>query len=116
MMDAARTSETLVNFYQTARRYYPEDSHLRTHSRENLKSYVEDVVLRKFMIMKQKILSAFNKSANKETDDNYLSGLKNVRPTQRKRKNLVWEHPVSKHFSTRYMLMLLLLLLLLLLY
>jgi hypothetical protein len=27
MMEAARTSETLVNFYQTTRRYYPEDSH-----------------------------------------------------------------------------------------
>jgi hypothetical protein len=28
MMGAARTSETLVNFYQTTRRYNPEDSHL----------------------------------------------------------------------------------------
>jgi hypothetical protein len=44
MMEAARTSETLVNFYQTARRYNPEDSHLRTHRRENLKSYIEPVV------------------------------------------------------------------------
>jgi hypothetical protein len=40
MMEAARTSETLVNFYQTTRRYNPEDSRLRTHRRENLKSYV----------------------------------------------------------------------------
>jgi hypothetical protein len=39
-MEAARTSETLVNFYQTTRRYNPEDSHLRTHRRENLKSYL----------------------------------------------------------------------------
>jgi hypothetical protein len=31
MMEAARTSETLVNFYQTTRRYNPEDSHLRTY-------------------------------------------------------------------------------------
>jgi hypothetical protein len=30
MMEAARTSETLVNFYQTTRRYNPEDSHLHT--------------------------------------------------------------------------------------
>jgi hypothetical protein len=30
MMEAARTSETLVNFYQTKRRFNPEDSHLRT--------------------------------------------------------------------------------------
>jgi hypothetical protein len=28
MMEAARTSETLVNFYHTTRRYNPEDSHL----------------------------------------------------------------------------------------
>jgi hypothetical protein len=28
MMGAARNSETLVNFYQTTRRYNPEDSHL----------------------------------------------------------------------------------------
>jgi hypothetical protein len=39
MMEAAMTSETLVNFYQTTRRYSPEESHLRTHRRENLKSY-----------------------------------------------------------------------------
>jgi hypothetical protein len=32
MMEAARTSETLVNFYQTTRRYNPEDSHLRTYA------------------------------------------------------------------------------------
>jgi hypothetical protein len=28
MMEAARTSETSVNFYQTTRRYNPEDSYL----------------------------------------------------------------------------------------
>jgi hypothetical protein len=39
MMEVARTSETLVNFYQTTRCYNPEDSHLHTHRRENLKSY-----------------------------------------------------------------------------
>jgi hypothetical protein len=27
MMEAATTSETLVNFYQKTRRYNPEDSH-----------------------------------------------------------------------------------------
>jgi hypothetical protein len=41
MMEAARTSETLVNFYQTTRLYNPEDSHLRTHRRENLKSNID---------------------------------------------------------------------------
>jgi hypothetical protein len=38
MLEAARISETLVNFYQTTRRYNPEDSHLRAHRPENLKS------------------------------------------------------------------------------
>jgi hypothetical protein len=38
MMEAARTSETLVNFYQITRRYNPEDSHFRIHHRKNLKS------------------------------------------------------------------------------
>jgi hypothetical protein len=38
MMEAARTSETSVNFYQTTRRN-PEDSNLRTRRRENLKSH-----------------------------------------------------------------------------
>jgi hypothetical protein len=37
--EAARTSETLVNFYQTTRCYNLEDSNLHTHRRENLKSY-----------------------------------------------------------------------------
>jgi hypothetical protein len=41
MMEAERTSETLVNIYQTTWRYNPEDSHLRTHRRENLKSYLK---------------------------------------------------------------------------
>jgi hypothetical protein len=30
MMEAARTSEMLVNFYQTTRRYNSEDNHLQT--------------------------------------------------------------------------------------
>jgi hypothetical protein len=44
MMEAARTSETLVNFYQTTRGYNPEDSRLRTYRRENLKSYMKMTV------------------------------------------------------------------------
>jgi hypothetical protein len=39
MMEAARPSETLANFYQTTWRYNPKDSHLCSHCRENLKSY-----------------------------------------------------------------------------
>jgi hypothetical protein len=40
MMEAVSFSETSVNFYATTRRYNPEDSHLRSHRRENLKSYL----------------------------------------------------------------------------
>jgi hypothetical protein len=36
-MEAASTSETSVNFYQTTRRNIPEDSHLHAPRRENLK-------------------------------------------------------------------------------
>jgi hypothetical protein len=50
--EAARTSETLVNFYQTTRRYNPEDSHLRTHRRENLKSNLEDFGISERIILK----------------------------------------------------------------
>jgi hypothetical protein len=39
MTEVASTSETSVNFYQITRRYNPEDGHLHTHRRENLKSY-----------------------------------------------------------------------------
>jgi hypothetical protein len=44
MIEAARTSETLVNFYQTTRRYNPEYRHLRTHRRENLKPNLTEVM------------------------------------------------------------------------
>jgi hypothetical protein len=39
MMDAANTSETSVNFYQTTRRNIPEDCHLHTRRCENVKSH-----------------------------------------------------------------------------
>jgi hypothetical protein len=39
MTEAASTSETSVN-YQTTLRNDPEDSHLHTRRRENLKSYI----------------------------------------------------------------------------
>jgi hypothetical protein len=40
IMEVASISETSVNFYQTARRNNPEDSHLLTCRRENLKALV----------------------------------------------------------------------------
>jgi hypothetical protein len=42
MMEAASTSETLVNFYQTTRRNIPGESHLRTRRPKNLKSHKSD--------------------------------------------------------------------------
>jgi hypothetical protein len=39
-LSAAITSEMSVNFYQTTRRNIPEDSHLLTRRRENLKSHL----------------------------------------------------------------------------
>jgi hypothetical protein len=40
MMEVESTSETSVNFYQTTRRNNPEDNHLHTRHRENLKSHL----------------------------------------------------------------------------
>jgi hypothetical protein len=40
MVGAVSTSETSVSFYQTARRNIPEDSHLHTRRRKNLKSHI----------------------------------------------------------------------------
>jgi hypothetical protein len=39
-MEAARTSETLVNFYQTTRRYNPEDSHPESNSKTHEKNNI----------------------------------------------------------------------------
>jgi hypothetical protein len=44
MLEAASTSETSLNFYQTTWHNNPEDSHLQTRRRENLKSHV-DVIM-----------------------------------------------------------------------
>jgi hypothetical protein len=41
MMEAASTSETLINFYQTTQRNNPQDSHLHIHRCENLKSHLK---------------------------------------------------------------------------
>jgi hypothetical protein len=38
MMETVSSSETWANIYQTTRRNIPEDSHLHTRRRENLKS------------------------------------------------------------------------------
>jgi hypothetical protein len=38
-MEAENTSKTSVSLYQTTRRNIPDDSHLHTRRRENLKSH-----------------------------------------------------------------------------
>jgi hypothetical protein len=40
MMEAANTSETSVNFYQTTRRSNPDNSNLHIRRSENLKSHL----------------------------------------------------------------------------
>jgi hypothetical protein len=45
MMGAASTSETSINIYQTTRHNIPDDSHLRTCRRENLKSHLTELKL-----------------------------------------------------------------------
>jgi hypothetical protein len=42
MMEVVQTSETLADSYQSTQHYNPEDSHLHSHRRDNLKSYSED--------------------------------------------------------------------------
>jgi hypothetical protein len=44
-MEAVKTSETSVNLYQSTRRYNPEDSHLHSHRREKLKSYLNIIII-----------------------------------------------------------------------
>jgi hypothetical protein len=39
MVEAVQTAEKSVKFYQSTRRYNPEDGRLHTHGRGNLKSY-----------------------------------------------------------------------------
>jgi hypothetical protein len=54
MMEAVRTSETSVNFNQTTRCNNPDDSHLHTRRRENLKSQKEtNLVLAVSHVVKQ---------------------------------------------------------------
>jgi hypothetical protein len=46
MMEAASTSETSVNFYQTTRRNNPEERRIHTRRRKNLKSHLQDLFQR----------------------------------------------------------------------
>jgi hypothetical protein len=55
---------TSVNFYQTTRRYNPEDSHLNTRRRENHRSYKETLYFHELWVYvfgtnNQKVMSHF---------------------------------------------------------
>jgi transposase-like protein len=49
-METISTSETSVNFYQTTRRNIPEDSHLNTRRRKNLKSHLPKNVSNRYAV------------------------------------------------------------------
>jgi hypothetical protein len=55
MMEAVRTSETLVNLHQSTWHYNPEDSHLHTHRNENFKSYKLEVLTASIMLMMEAV-------------------------------------------------------------
>jgi hypothetical protein len=53
LMEAVQTAETLLNSHQYRyNRYNPEDSHLHSHCRENLESYLmpQSIVIPKLQI------------------------------------------------------------------
>jgi hypothetical protein len=67
MMEAARTSETLVNLYQTTRCYNPEDSHLQViciiataYKRKSWSKIVFFLEMRKVSAVLMKILFTSN--------------------------------------------------------
>jgi hypothetical protein len=43
-METVCSSETLVSTYKTTQRFYPEDQHRHIHRRENLKSYISEIL------------------------------------------------------------------------
>jgi hypothetical protein len=79
MMEAASASETLVNFYQTTRRYNPEDSHLHTHRHENLKSYLcKTLPKRRDMQLSYVAFILFVRPRKQEVDRGKVVQTKNV--------------------------------------
>jgi hypothetical protein len=85
MMEAAGTSETLVNFYQTTRCYNPEDSHLRTHRRENLKSYLEKKSFAKLHFGFLKTTLTWHKHAKGMTENGWPKQVLESMPSGRRK-------------------------------
>jgi hypothetical protein len=62
----SKSSEMLVNFYQTTQRYNPEDSNLCNHRGENLKSYTLFIVYKKAFgsVRREEIWKSVEKPGN----------------------------------------------------
>jgi hypothetical protein len=65
MMEAASTFETSVNFCGTMRRNNPEDSHIHTRRRENLRSHLVlslliDMLTLKTLKIKKDVIIGFS--------------------------------------------------------
>jgi hypothetical protein len=69
MMEVVTTSETSVS-YEPTRRYIPEGCHLHTHSRENLKGHICQVVYR------QMTRQAFDKAIERERNQSWIPQIK----------------------------------------
>jgi hypothetical protein len=63
MMEAVRTSETLVYSNETTRRYIPDDSKLHTSRRENLKSHTETTKSNKYIEAEEVFTGSLNSAS-----------------------------------------------------
>jgi hypothetical protein len=85
MTEAASISETSVNFHQTTRRNNPEDSHLRTRRRENLKSHLvnlyEETTFATFGNSKPLLIALMMEAAStSETSVNFYKTIRRNNP------------------------------------
>jgi hypothetical protein len=84
-MEAASTSETSVNFYQTTRHNNPDDRHLHTRRRKNLKSHLVnlcgEVILgsvRRFEALRILLIALMETASTSETSVNYQTTRRNI--------------------------------------
>jgi hypothetical protein len=88
-METVSSSKTSVNFYQTTRRNDPEDSHLLTRHRENLKSHnIFDV--------SQYVLKLFGSSVETETEY-FLGSFERITPETY--WHVIFWHYIPVHFA-----------------
>jgi hypothetical protein len=72
MIEAASAPETSVNFYQTTRRNIPQESHLHTFRRENLKSHTVitslNIINKLILVMEKFVFLAVRTSSSPVLD------------------------------------------------